>query len=179
MSLAVHTNAGRVDGGAEGLAEGLAVGVATGVGVADALGVTPGVAVVTGLGPMGAGRRLSGLATKSTPTMSAAMMHAATAAIQYGPRASGAWAIDDLTRSGSAGLGSPLMLSKTRFRSPRKFWSVTSEHLLRREVCAQPLRSAIDSGLGGRRRDAHRASDLVEWQVEIEVEDQRQTLLGT
>jgi hypothetical protein len=78
MSPAVHTNAGSVDG----VAEGLALGVAPGVGVAGGLGVALGVAVVTGPGPTGAGRRFSGLATKSTPTMSAAMMQAATAAIQ-------------------------------------------------------------------------------------------------
>ena len=70
-------------------------------GAVDALGVAAGsgeavgdaTAEALGLGrpaPMGADGRRSGLAMNRTPTISTAMTAAATAAIQYGPRAAGA-----------------------------------------------------------------------------------------
>ena len=126
-----QTNAGMLE---SGVGDGLELGE----GLGDALGVgapTPTFEV----------GRLRGLATNNTPTMSTAMTAAATAAIQKGPRASGAWAIEERTRSRRAGLGEPLIWSNVLFSSRRKSSLLTSEHLLDREVGPQPLRGAIDA----------------------------------
>src|SRR2546427_1999778 len=114
-------------------------GVGDGLRLGEALGLAVGAPT-----PTFEGRR-SGLATKSTPTMSTAMTPAATAAIQNGPLASGASAIEERTRSRSAGLGEPLIWSSVLFSSRRKSSLLTSEHLLDREVGPQPLRSAVDA----------------------------------
>ena len=127
-----------------------ASGVADGLGPGDALGDAPGLAVGAPTPAFEVGR-LNGLPTNSTPTTSTAITHAATVAIQKGPRASGAWAIDERTRSRRAGLGEPLISSNVWFSSRRKFSLLTSEHLLHREVSPQPLRGAVDARLGGGR----------------------------
>jgi hypothetical protein len=106
--------------------------------------VDEAVGLETGPPVIGDGR-LSGLFTKSTPTINTAMTQAAMAAIQYGPRASGAWVIAKRTRSRSPGLGWPVTWSKTWFSSWRKFSLLTSEHLLHSEVAAQALCGPINS----------------------------------
>src|SRR5690348_16805662 len=145
-----------------------AVGVGVGETTTEGLGV--------GATPTGTVGRRSGLATNSTPTIRTAMTAAATAAIQYGPRASGAVATAERTRSLSAGLGEPVTWSKTRFRSSRKFSLPTSEHLLHSEVRAELLGRAVDARLGGGGRHAKRPRHLVERKVEIEMKDERQAL---
>src|SRR5205809_4475130 len=103
---------------------------------------------------------------------------AATAAIMYGPRASGASMTAERTRSLSTGLGAPLTSSKTLFSSRRKSsFGLTSEHLLHREVIPQPLCGAVDARLGGGRRNAERPGHLVERKVEVEMKHERQALI--
>src|SRR5712692_8265153 len=116
----------------------------------------------------------------NTPITIAAISAAARPAIQNGPvRAGAGWLKAERTRADSAGLGGPDIASNARFRSRRKLSRLTSEHLLRREVRSQPPCGAIDTRLGGGGRDAHRSRHLVERQIQIEVEHQRQPLLWT
>src|SRR2546428_11821567 len=147
-------------------------GVGDGLRLGEALGLAVGAPTPT----FDVGR-LRGFATNSTPTMSTAMTAAATAAIQKGPRASGASAIEDRTRSRSPGLGEPLTWSNVLFSSRRKSSLLTSEHLLDREVGPQPLRGAVDARLGGGLRHAQGRRHLVEREVEIEMQNQRQPLV--
>src|SRR5712664_3988155 len=79
--------------------------VGDGLGIALGDGEATGVGLDPGTGTTGVGGRLSGLATTRTAITRAAMTAAAIAAIQKGPRCSGATASDDRTRSGSAADG--------------------------------------------------------------------------
>src|SRR5947209_1319606 len=157
----------------EGL--GLAAGVGGAEGDALALGLALGEATTPLVDGPG---RLSGLATNSTPTIKTAMTHAATPAIQYGARHSGAWVTAERTRSWSPAFGEPLTSSNALFSSRRKFSLLTSEHLLDREVGSQSLGGAIDARFGCRGRHAQGLRQLFERKVEIEMEDERQALVG-
>src|SRR5216684_548289 len=115
--------------------------------------------------------------TTNTPITIAAISAAARPAIQNGPGRAGPRSLSaDRTRADSAGLGGPDMASKARFRSRRKLSRLISEHLLGREVRSQPPGGAIDSRLGGGGGDSHRSRHLVERQIEVEMQHQRQPL---
>src|SRR5712692_9883536 len=94
---------------------------------------------------------------------------AASPAIQNGPVRAGA-------SCASAELGDPLMASNSLLMSRRKLSRVTSAHLLEGQVGPKAPGSPIDSRLGGRRRYAQCTRDFVQWQVEIEIEDEGQPL---
>src|SRR5438309_7176435 len=127
---------------------------------------------------MPVGRRVK-LETSSAPTMMRAISAAATPAIQNGPVGTGRVSANaERTRADSAGRGGPLIASNSLLISSRKLSRVTSDHLLEGQVGAQLLRGPVDSGFGRSRRDAQRARDLVERHVEIEIEDERQALVG-
>src|SRR5205823_462328 len=62
--------------------------------------------------------------------------------------------------------------------SRRKSSLLTSEHLLDREVVSKPPGRAVDARLGRGLRYAERPRQLFERKVEIEMQDERQTLVG-
>src|SRR5205809_6299264 len=111
---------GLVNVSAEQMKGGRAVALGEGDGDGCVEGDWLALGVGDGLPPTRPGVRRRGLATNSTPTISAVIRTAATAAIMYGPRASGAWATAERTRSLKPGLGAPLTSSKTLFSSRRK-----------------------------------------------------------
>src|SRR5437660_4791789 len=156
---------------AQTIAGRLGLGVGEGAGV-EGVGVGVGPATV----PTG-DRRLSGFATTSTPTRRTAITTAATAAIQYEPEVAGALVSEDRTRSRSAGLGEPLIWSIASFTWRRKFSLDISEHLFLGQVGSHPPGCAIDPRLGGGRRDMKNAGDLLERQVEVEMQNERQSLV--
>src|SRR5690349_18464818 len=153
---------------------GLADGVADACDVALALGLGDGECTA----PTVDGDGRSGPATNRTPTIRTAITAAATPAIQYGARSSGACARAERTRSGRLELGEPLTPSKTLFSSRRKSSLLTSEHLLDREVVSKAPGRAVDPRLCGGRGHAQRPGQLFERKVEIEMEDEREALFG-
>jgi hypothetical protein len=152
----------------------LAVGVALGLAATLELGdaAADGDDEVT-TGPDVVGGRRSGLLATRMPTISAAMTAAATPAIQKLSRAGGACPIDERTRSRRVGLGAPPIRSNAVFRSRRKLSLLISEHFLEVDVGTEPFGGAVDARLGRGHRNAERPRHLVDWQVEVEEQDQR------
>src|SRR5713226_4850011 len=168
-----QTKAGRLESG--GVADGIGLGPTVGVAVATELGLALGLGIVAG--PMAVCRPR--FDTTSTPITMAAISPVASPAIQKGPvRAGLSCSRAERTRANSAGLGDPLMASNSRLRSRRKSLLMSGD-LLEGQVRSKPACGSVDSRLGRRLRDAQRARDLVQGQVEIEVQDQRQALVRT
>src|SRR2546430_2751918 len=127
-----------------------------------------------GIGPI---ERRRGLATYSAPTMRAVSTHAATTAIQYPLRGAGALGVPARPRSRRPLVGGPETSSKTLFSSRRKSSLLTSEHLLDREVGPQAPGGAVDPRLGRRGRHPQRLRQLLEREIQVEMEDERQALV--
>src|SRR5438477_12456157 len=168
---------GGADEGAPGWVLAQSIAGRLGLGVGEGRG---GEGVRVGVGPAtvatGDGR-LCGSATTSTPARRTAITTAATAAIQYEPEVAGALVSEDRTRSRSAGLGEPLIWSMASFTWRWKFSLDISEHLFLGQVGSHPPGGAIDPRLGGGRRDMKNAGDLLERQVEVEMQNERQPLV--
>src|SRR3981081_4377 len=149
------------------------LGLVAAEGPGDALGVLctspPGVR----------GPRFSGLPISRKTTRITAITAAARAAIHTWSCSSGASTRAERTRSGRSGLGGPLMESTASPSSRRKSSRVTSEHLLEGQVRPQLASGSVDTGFGGRGRPPERAGNLFERQVKIEVQHQREPLVGT
>src|SRR3989442_1732902 len=114
-----------------------------------------------------------------TPTMISAISAAAMPAIHTGgPIRAGRFSASAArTRADSAGLGTPLIASNSRLISRRKLSRVMSGHLLEGQVGTETPRGPIDSRLGGRRRHAQSARDLVQRQVEGGEEGERKAII--